>query len=529
MLLHEIVERSEENSPDAPAVIVEGRVVTFSELEQRVERLANAVASITERHERVAFLSENTLEFADAYYAIARVRRILVPLNYRLNPREWVEMLDVTQTRVIIGERALLDALEPHLPRADAGSTDNNSASAPSKQTFVLIEIGGDCAPGRIAYDDFADGSHPERESEIATDPEETAWILFTSGTTGMPKGAMLPHRALIAAAENTALGRRVAEDDVYFLAFALCHVAGYNLLIMHSRARPVVLVKRFEADEFLTLTKRHGVTNTSLAPTMVSTLLEHPEADDLALESLRQIAYGSSSVPAEILRRAMQRWGCDFAQGYGMTELGGNAVFMDGDAHRRGVTTDPHLLTAAGKPGPLAEARIVDHAMVDLPTGEVGEIVIRGAQVFSGYWNDPASTAETIIDGWLRTGDLGFIDSEGFISVVDRKKDIIVTGGENVASREVEEVLHRHPGVLEVAVIGVPDEHWGEAVCAAIVPRSGVEVTQEQIVELAKNYLASYKKPRHVVLVESLPRNTSGKVMKHVLRDQVAEILASR
>ncbi|MEN9593919.1 MAG: hypothetical protein RLY23_402 [Actinomycetota bacterium] len=519
MLLHEIIERSARNTPDAPAVIVEGRVVTFSELEQRVKRLANAVASITQRRERVAFLSENTLEFADAYYAIARASRILVPLNYRLNPREWVEILHATQTRVVIGERALLDALEPHLPK------DDSKGGA----QFILIEIGGDCAPGRVAFNDFADGSHEELESEIAADPEETAWILFTSGTTGMPKGAMLPHRALIAAAENTALGRRVTEDDVYFLAFALCHVAGYNLLIMHSRARPVVLVRRFEADEFLALTKRHGVTNTSLAPTMVSTLLEHPEADGEALATLRQIAYGSSSVPAEILRRAMQRWGCDFAQGYGMTELGGNAVFMDGDAHRRGVTTDPHLLTAAGMPGPLAEARIVDDAMVDLPTGEVGEIVIRGAQVFSGYWNDHAATAETIIDGWLRTGDLGFIDSEGFISVVDRKKDIIITGGENVASREVEEVLHRHPGVLEVAVVGVPDEHWGEAVCAAIVPRSGVEVTSEEIVALAKEYLASYKKPQHVVLVESLPRNTSGKVMKHVLRDQVAEILASR
>ena len=519
MLLHQIVERSALANPDAPAVIVDDRVVTFGELEQRVRRLGNAVASITQRHERIGFLSENTLEFADAYYAIARVRRIMVPLNYRLNPREWVGILLATQTRVVIGERLLLDALEPHLP--PSAETDSRS--------FVLIEIGGDCAPGRIAYDDFANDSHQEFISEIATDAEETAWILFTSGTTGVPKGAMLPHRALIAAAENTALGRRVAEDDVYFLAFALCHVAGYNLLIMHSRARPVVLVKRFDADEFLALTAKHGVTNTSLAPTMVSTLLEHPEADEAALASLRQIAYGSSSVPAEVLRRAMQRWGCDFAQGYGMTELGGNAVFMDGDAHRRGVTTDPHLLTAAGKPGPLAEVRIVDDAMNDLPTGEVGEIVIRGPQVFSGYWNDPLSTSETIIDGWLRTGDLGFMDSEGFISVVDRKKDIIVTGGENVASREVEEVLHRHPGVLEVAVIGVPDEHWGEAICAAIVARPGVEVTQEQIVALAREYLASYKKPRHMVLVESLPRNTAGKVMKHVLRDQVAEILAGR
>jgi long-chain acyl-CoA synthetase len=221
-----------------------------------------------------------------------------------------------------------------------------------------------------------------------------------------------------------------------------------------------------------------------------------------------------------------MERWACDFAQGYGMTELGGNAVFLDGAAHRRGVTTDPHLLHAAGRPGPEAEVRVVDDGLVDRPVGEIGEIVVRAPQVFAGYWEDPEATATTIVDGWLRTGDLGRLDAEGYLSVVDRKKDIIVSGGENVASREVEDVLHHHPGVLEVAVVGVPDDHWGEVVCAAVVARPGAIIDAEQVIDVSRAHLASYKKPRHVVFVDSLPRNTSGKVMKHVLREQVAEML---
>ena len=437
--------------------------------------------------------------------------RVLVPLNYRLHPREWAGVIERTGATAIIGEAALLDALEPHLP---AGARP------------AIVEIGPG-ATGRSTYDAFV-AAAPTEVDLPDPDPEDTAWVLSTSGTTGAAKGAMLPHRALVAAATNTALGRPVAGDDVYLLAFALCHVAGYNLIVMHLHGRPVVLVRRFDADEFIALTVEHRVTNTSLAPTMVSSLLEHPGATPEALASLRQIAYGSASIPPEVLRRAMQRWSCEFAQGYGMTELGGNAVFLGGADHRRGLGDRPDLLTAAGRPGPLAAVRIVDDAMVDVPPGELGEIAVRGPQVFAGYWEDPEATAATIVDGWLRTGDLGRLDAEGYLTVVDRKKDIIVTGGENVASREVEEVLHHHPGVLEVAVVGVPDPHWGEAVCAVVVPRPGATVTAEQVVATSREHLASYKKPRHVVVVDALPRNTSGKVMKHVLRDQVAEMLGS-
>jgi acyl-CoA synthetase (AMP-forming)/AMP-acid ligase II len=509
--LHDILDLAVARRPGDPAILVDGRTVTFADLAARVDALARAIAATTPPGARVAVLSENTLEFADAYYAIPRTGRVLVPLNYRLHPREWVSMIERTGSGLVIGEAPLLDALAPHL-------TGNRAPR--------LVEIGPG-RTGRERYDAFV-AEAPPGVTWSEPDAEDTAWVLFTSGTTGAPKGAMLPHRALVAAATNTALGRPVAEDDVYLLAFALCHVAGYNLLIMHLHGRPVVLVRRFEADEFLELTARHRVTNTSLAPTMVSSLLEHPGATPEALASLRQIAYGSASIPPEVLRRAMDRWGCEFAQGYGMTELGGNAVFLGGADHRRAVTDRPELLTAAGRPGPLAAVRVVDDDLVDVPTGGTGEIAVRGPQVFSGYWEDPEATAATIVDGWLRTGDLGRLDEDGYLSVVDRKKDIIVTGGENVASREVEEVLHHHPGVLEVAVIGVPDDHWGEAVCAVVVPRPGVEVTAEQVVATSREHLASYKKPRHVVLVDSLPRNTSGKVMKHVLREQVAAHLGA-
>lgn len=508
MRIHDLLLHATVRSPDAPAVLVDGTTITFAELSDRVDRLSRAVAGITDPGDRIAVLSENTLPFVDAYYAVPRAGRVLVPLNYRLHPSEWAEQIALTRATVLLGEAALVDPLRPHL--------DGSSV-------HTVVTIDGPTA----GYEAFT------ADPPVVTLPETTAvdlaWVLFTSGTTGTPKGALLTHRSMVAAATNTALGRPVAPDDVYLLAFALCHVAGYNLLIMHMHGRPVVLVRRFDADEFIDLTTTHRVSNTSLAPTMVSALLEHPGATPAALGSLRQIAYGSAAIPAEVLRRAMDRWRCDFAQGYGMTELGGNAVFLGGAEHRRGLGAEPHLLRAAGRPGPLAAVRVVDPdatTLADLPVGTTGEIVVHGPQVFAGYWEDPAATGATLVDGWLRTGDLGHLDPDGLLTIVDRKKDIIVSGGENVASREVEEVLHRHPGVLEVAVVGVPDAHWGEVVCAAVVARADVAIDAAQVIDVSRQHLASYKKPRHVVFVDTLPRNTSGKVMKHVLREQVAELL---
>jgi len=260
------------------------------------------------------------------------------------------------------------------------------------------------------------------------------------------------------------------------------------------------------------------------LAATMLSALLDHvEETGTTSVRTLRSIAYGAAPMPLTVLRRAARLLDADFAQGYGMTELSGNAVFLGPDEHRRGLAGDTWLLGAAGKPGPGVSVRVVDDNLSDMPTGEAGEIVVRGDQVMAGYWHDPVMTAEALQDGWFRTGDIGRFDAEGWLYVVDRKKDVIVSGGENISSRQVEEVLHLHPAVKEVAVVGVPDPRWGENVCAVVVPWPGQTIDGDDLVRTAREALAGFKVPRHVVTVEELPKNAAGKVMKAELRAWLA------
>jgi acyl-CoA synthetase (AMP-forming)/AMP-acid ligase II len=345
----------------------------------------------------------------------------------------------------------------------------------------------------------------------------------------------VLTARSLLAAVEVTLAGRPVAPDEVYLFPFPLCHVAGYNVLVHHRRGRPVVLLPRFEPSAFVAAVAEHGVTSASLAATMLSSLLDHVEATGTAssLASLRTIAYGAAPMPVALLRRADGLLGCGFAQGYGMTELSGNAVFLGPDEHRAGLRgDDPEVLRSAGRPGPGVEVRIVDGDGREVRPGTAGEIVVRAAQVAAGYWHDGEATAATFAGGALRTGDVGRWDTAGRLHVVDRLKDVIVTGGENVSSVAVEDVLHGCAAVREAAVIGVPDPHWGENVCAVVVARPGTEPSPRELSDLVATELGRFTRPRHVVFVEGLPRNAAGKVVKDDLRRLVAdhpELLGAR
>jgi acyl-CoA synthetase (AMP-forming)/AMP-acid ligase II len=266
------------------------------------------------------------------------------------------------------------------------------------------------------------------------------------------------------------------------------------------------------------------------MAPAMLGLILARPELDHYDVSSMRKLFYGASSISPELLRRSMKRFSnARFYQGFGMTELGGNPLYMDPETHLRGAGDEPHLLAGAGYEAPYSSVRIVDDDMRDLPAGEVGEIVVKGDQVMKGYWRNEQATHETILDGWLRTGDMGRMDENRLFYIVDRKKDMIVTGGENVYSREVEDVLAEHPGVLDVAVIGVPDETWGENVCAVVVRRPGVDVEEVELVAHCRSLAASYKKPKLVIFVDELPRNPSGKVLKRELREQYAAVTPAR
>jgi acyl-CoA synthetase (AMP-forming)/AMP-acid ligase II len=506
MFLHEMVEFPARRAPGAPALVYGGGTTTFAGLAARIGSVAGAVGSLVPPGARVAMLAENCPAFVDAYYAVPRAGAVLTFLNYRHHPHEWAAMLEHSGSEVLLGERALLDRLGADVP---AGV-----------HTVVALDA---ARAGELRYGDLL--ATPPADARAGSDTD-IAWLIYTSGTTGRPKGAMLTHRSLTAGVTALSIARPVQPDDVYLFPFPLCHVAGYNVLAFHLHGRPVVLMRRFDPLGVVEHIQAHHVTQVSLAPTMIGMLLDLPGLDRGAVPSLRGIGYGASPIPSSVLRRGVEQLGCDFSQGYGMTELSGNVVFLDADDHRAACAGDDALLTAAGRPSPLACVRVVDGTMRDVPVGEVGEIVVRGDQLLDGYWDDPTATEEAFAGGWFHTGDLGRFDARGYLSIVDRTKDVIVSGGENIASREVEEVLARHPAVKDVAVIGVPDPTWGENVCAVVVVRDGERVTAGELVEHCRGHLAGYKKPKLVVFVDALPVNHAGKVLKAELRASVPALV---
>jgi acyl-CoA synthetase (AMP-forming)/AMP-acid ligase II len=481
---------------------------TFAELDERIVELASAVASLTTPRERVVVVSDNSADVVALLSAVPRAGCILVPGNSRLTPSDLTSMIAGVGAAVILGSSVQLERLAPH------------AAELPSVRHWVDLD-----GPGAGGSRPLEDLLGVPRHRPHPADERDPAWIIHTSGTTGRPKGATLTHRSLLAAAVNTVLGRGMRNDEVYLFPFPLFHVAAYNVVVHHLARRPVVLLPRFDAAAVLAAVAAEQVTSVSLAPTMLSMLLDHPERPEADLSSLRQISYGASAMPLDLLRRTLRELPeVGLAQGYGMTELSGNAVFLGPDEHRRAATRETHLLAAAGRAGPTVEVRVAAPDGSELPVGATGEILVRGDQVHTGYWEDPGATASSRHGRWWRTGDLGRIDDEGYLYVVDRLKDIVISGGENVASREVEDVVSTHPDVAAVAVVGEPDERWGERVCAVVVWRAGAGGTDDEraaaLLAWTEGRLAGFKRPRSVRSVRELPTNASGKVDKRRLRD---------
>jgi len=519
LLLHEPIDEMAASDPRRPALYFLGGTVTFGELSARTKRVAAALRHRTGPGDRVAIIGENHPSWVEAYYGVPRAGRILVFLNHRLAAAELAAIVDRSGATMVVGPRAELDRIQP--------SPTTAHDSIPTYIDLDEWERMGDGGAGKEREPERG----PDREQDPdggPSFPDEPIWLIYTSGTTGSPKGATLTHRNVAASLVASAHGRPIGPDDVFLHPFPLCHVAGYNVVRNLAAGRPVVLMDRFAPGEFISLTSRYQVTKTTMAATMLSSLLDHLEAHAEgrpALASLEGIAYGAAPMPPTLLRRAFAELGIDFSQGYGMTELAGNAVFLGIEEHRHALAGAEHLLTAAGRPAPNVEVRVLDEDGHDVATGRPGEIVIRGDQVMAGYWGDAETTKAAFTQGWFHTGDIGVFDADGVLSVVDRKKDVIVTGAENVSSREVEEeILRSCPEVREVAVVAVPDPHWGENVCAVIVLRAGATLPPDVLVGRVRERLAGFKAPRHVVEVDELARNSLGKLLKQDLRRWLAD-----
>ena len=486
-LLHELVSAAAAGVPQRPAMVTDdGTTTTFAEFDRQIRGVAGWVAARTDPGDRVAVVADNSAAYAQLYYGVPRSGRVLTLINQRLSPAEQAAQLATAAPSLLLGDERYLSALARTVVPAVAFESDDWRA-VPTADLPLTIAVG----------------------------PDDPAWLLFTSGSTGVPKAVVHSHHSILTAVWGSVEGRSVQPGGVYLLPFPMCHIAGYNMLVQHAVAATVVLCAQFRPESFAQLVRAHGVTSCSLAPTMLHSLLGHLERTGTDLPSLDAIAYGSAAMPLDLLRRAIDTLGVDFHQGYGMTETGGNITFLGPEDHRAGAAGRLDLLTSAGYPHRAVEIGITDPDGGLLPAGQVGEIVVRGAQVTPGYAPDGTSTE----DGWLRTGDMGRTDPDGRLYVVDRLKDIIVTGGENVSSRDVEDVLSVHPAVDQVAVVAVPDDYWGEAVCAVVVPVPGHQPTVEELVDHVRTEIAGFKRPRVVLFTDALPLTGNGKVAKDRVR----------
>ncbi|MEW6471096.1 MAG: long-chain fatty acid--CoA ligase [Actinomycetota bacterium] len=508
MYLTQALHRSVQQTPDAPATIFGDRVRSFAEQHDRVARLAGALRRLgVEPGDRVAMLALNSDRYTDYLYATPWADAVLNPVNTRWSEAEMAYAVDDCETKVLFVDATFADrgrALEEHCP---------------SLVTLVWADDGP--APvGMADMETLITETEPVPDARRGGDA--LAALFYTGGTTGQAKGVMLSHANLLTQTYGAlASGALVTPRGRLLHVAPMFHLADLALWMMSSTLGGThVILPGFDPGAALEAIARHQITDLLLVPTMLQALVDHPAAASAELGSVRRVAYGASPISEALVQRVMKRFrGAGLTQGYGMTEVSAIATLLDPADHAR-----PELLRAAGRAAPHAEVRIVDPDDPEdreLPRGTVGEVAIRGGHVMLGYWRQPEATATALRNGWMHTGDGAYMDNAGYVFIVDRIKDMIVSGGENVYSAEVENALASHPAVAMAAVIGVPDPDWGERVHAVVVLAPGAAVTPDALREHCKQRIAGYKAPRSVEFVDALPLSAAGKVLKRELRQR--------
>jgi long-chain acyl-CoA synthetase len=501
-----IRERAAERG-DAVAIAHEQCELTYAALDERSNRLARALqAQGVGPGDRVAYLDHTSPEVIELLFAVSKLGAVIVPMNWRLAGLELATVLADCSARVLIAGARFGDL---------ARELTQHQASPPE-----LIIVG---VVGTQGYEQWLEAHEPSDPGRRGASADAVVQM-YTSGTTGTPKGVLTTHRNLAAAAE-TSPRWQFDDSSISLTPLPMFHIGGIGWAFVGLwNGASTILVSRFEPPAVLELLERRRVTNAVFVPTMLQMLTSVPGAAGRDYSALRSIAYGASPITTRVLKAALRTFRCSLFGIYGLTETTGAITQLDPDDHDPGGPRE-QLLRSAGRPYPWVELRIADPA-TGAPRGprEVGEVWLRAPNVTPGYFNRPQETASALTgDGWLRTGDGGYVDEGGYLFLTDRIKDMIVSGGENVYPIEVEEVLSQHPDVLDVAVIGVPHERWGEQVTALIVKRPGTDPAHEELIEFARRRLAGYKLPRSVRFVSELPCTPTGKVLKRELRARYA------
>ncbi len=502
LVLGEILARNARREPTRTALVFEDSSLTFAELDTRVNRLANALAERgVGRGDKVAVLMYNRLEVVESFFACQKLGACPVPVNFRLAPSELSYILENSDAVAILtdGELAAL-ALQ--------------SSAAVAAIRFVATT--GEAVPGAESYEELVAGGAPTAP-DAEVDEDDLAFLMYTSGTTGRPKGAMLTHQNLVMNTVNWIIEMEAGPGDIWLSGLPLFHIGGVNGLLPFIYLAGTCIITpstNFDPQESLRLLDLHKPTMCYFVPTQWQQICSLPGASQIDTSVLRRALWGASQAPPSTLRLLLDTFpSVGIVNAFGQTEMSSNTCFLKADDAVR-------KMGSVGLPAVNVEVRIVDDEGNDVTVGDVGEIVYRGPTVMKGYYKNAEATADAFRGGWFHSGDLVRQDDEGFIYVVDRVKDMIISGGENIYPAEVERAVERHPSVREVAVIGVPHPRWVETPVAVVVADGSEHPDTAEVLEFLKSDLASYKKPSAVVYVDELPRNASGKILKRDLRD---------
>jgi acyl-CoA synthetase (AMP-forming)/AMP-acid ligase II len=501
--------------PDRECVIFEGQRFTYAQIQERVERLAGAMARLgLQKGDRIGMLCVNRHQFVEAYFATAKLGGIFVPLNYRAKAEELEYMIDFAEIKLLFAEARYLELVRSIRPKLT--------------KLLHLVPVEAD-EPGE--YETLIGGEpDPAPAADIADD--DITILMFTSGTTGRPKAVPLRHDAFVNYALENVEPAGFDHHERNILSVPLYHVAGIQAMIPAIYGgRTLIMMRQFELTEWFETVQREKATRAMLVPTMLSWIIDSPDFHQYDLSSLEVITYGSAPMPFEVIRKAIDVLPhVSFINGYGQTESAATLTALGPEDHRLDGTEEENqkklerLKHSIGKPLADVEIRIMGENGEILGPGEPGEIQAKGPRIMKGYMADPEKTARTFTeDGWLRTGDLGYVDDEGYVYLTGRIDDLIIRGGENISPAEIEEVLDRHPSVKESCVIGVPHPEFGQEPFAYCVLREGMTATPEELMEFCRSTLASYKRPRGVAFLDELPRNPTGKVLRTELRAKYA------
>lgn len=499
MFVDDLLKRSTKLYPKKEAVIFEKQRISYQTFLERTYRCAQGLAGLgVKPGERVAVLAGNHSAYVELYFAVPHAGAVLTTVNYRLVSVEIAYILNDAQARVLFVEDRFFSSVEPVLR---------------DTQVEKIIVI-GEPKTGFLAYEDFIQKGSPA-PLNLPRNEDDVCFQLYTSGTTGKPKGAMTTHKNWIFDCIGCALATGVNKEDRYLIPAPLYHAAaGATAIFGVMCSTTLVIMKDFIPDQVPVLIEEEKTTRALLVPAMLNFVLQSPEVKKRNFSSLKTVVYGASPISEALLQQSFEAFRCEFVQAFGQTESVAVLTCLLPEEHKG------HLLKSCGRELHFCEVKIVNENDEELPVGETGEIIARGPMVMKGYFNMPEETEKTLRGGWLHTGDMGMKDKEGYLYVMDRKKDMIISGAENIYPAEVENALAKHPAVLESAVIGIPDEKWGEAVLAVVVKKPGLDVKEEELIEFCRKNLARYKCPARIEYSVSLPRNPSGKVLKTALRE---------